>query len=95
MEHRRPSANSWPLFVPITFELGVLGAGLSAVVGMMALLNGLPMSYHPLFNVEEFATGESGPILSVHRVSRRQFDRERTRTFFEALHPIAVREVPW
>jgi hypothetical protein len=45
---------AWQAFVPITFELGVLGGALGAVFGMFAL-NKLPMHNHPLFDVQRFA----------------------------------------
>jgi len=44
---------SWPAFVPVTFELGVLLGALGAVLGMLAL-NRLPMLYHPLFRSSAF-----------------------------------------
>lgn len=44
---------SWPAFVPVTFEVGILCGALGAVVGMLAL-NQLPTLYHPLFNSKKF-----------------------------------------
>jgi hypothetical protein len=44
---------SWPAFIPITFEVGVLFAALGAVLGMLGL-NRLPMHYHPLFRSKVF-----------------------------------------
>ena len=44
-----------PSFIPITFELGVLFAGLGAFFGLWGLL-GLPRPHHPVFEVEQFRT---------------------------------------
>jgi Ni/Fe-hydrogenase subunit HybB-like protein len=44
---------AWPAYVPITFELAVLGGAIGAVLGMFAL-NRLPRHHHPVFASEHF-----------------------------------------
>ncbi len=81
--------HSWPMFVPITFELTVLLGGLTAVIGMLAL-NGLPMPYHPLFNVPRFALATRDRFFLVIEARDRRFDRQGTARF---LREIGAREV--
>ncbi len=87
----RPLA-SWPMFIPITFELAVLVGGITAVVGMLAL-NGLPMPYHPLFNVPRFAHAtQDGFFLGIEAHDRR-FERRATAEFLLDLGAREVAEV--
>ena len=44
---------SWPAFVPIMFECGILGGALGAVLGFL-VSSRLPQHYHELFRVERF-----------------------------------------
>jgi hypothetical protein len=83
--------NSWPAFIPVTFETTILVAAFTAVLGMIAL-NGLPMPYHPVFNVERFRSGGSRDrLFLVIEATDEQFDREKTRAFLQGLGE--VREV--
>jgi hypothetical protein len=88
----RPLA-SWVAFTIPCFELTILFASFSAVVGMLAL-NGLPLPYHPVFNVLEFSrVSKDGFFLAIEATDSR-FDLAETRKFLQSLRPIGVWEVP-
>lgn len=84
--------HSWPAFVPITFEMTILGAALFAVLGMLAL-NGLPMPYHPVFHVARFALSSRDRFFLCVEAADPHFDVERTRAFLADLQPRAVNDV--
>jgi len=84
--------NSWPSFIPITFELTVLGAALCAVFGMLAM-NGLPTPYHPVFNVARFALASNDRFFLVVKVRDKSFELSKTKKFLEGLDPHGVFEI--
>ena len=86
--------NSWPSFMIVCFELTVLFSAISAVIGMFAL-NGLPMPYHPVFNVQRFIDASKDGFFLVIEATDPKFDAEATGSFLKTLSPAGVWEVPY
>ena len=86
------AAHSWPAFIPPTFETTVLFAAIAAVLGMLAL-NGLPMPYHPVFNVPRFALSSRDRFFLCIEARDPIFDRAATRRFLEEHRPREIWEV--
>ena len=85
--------HSWPAFIVVTFEMTILFGGISAVFGMLAL-NGLPMPYHPVFNVPRFAFATKDRFFLIVFSTDPKYSPSETRRFLETLEPRSISEVP-
>jgi hypothetical protein len=84
--------NSWPAFIPITFECTVLVASFAAVLGMLAL-NKLPQPYHPVFNAPNFALATRDKFFLVIEANDPRFRHAETTNFMNTLGAMAVSDV--
>ncbi len=85
--------NSWPVWIPITFELFILLASFGAFFGML-FLNGLPRLHHPVFDVPSFSRASQDRFFLCIEATDPQFDVEATRQFLVGLAPVVVVQVP-
>ncbi|HEX8069406.1 MAG TPA: DUF3341 domain-containing protein [Pyrinomonadaceae bacterium] len=86
--------NSWPAWIPITFELTILCAALAGIFGMLAL-NGLPEPYHPVFNTPNFALASRDRFFLLIESRDETYDRERTTEFLRGLGALEVTDVEY
>jgi hypothetical protein len=83
---------SLPAFVPPAYELTILLASFTAVLGML-FLNGLPKPYHPVFNVPRFSLATREKFFLLVQSKDPKFDYEKTKAFMESLNPQEVFDV--
>ncbi len=84
--------HSWPSYIIVSFELTILFGCLAAFMGMLALC-GLPMPYHPVFNVPRFETASRDRFFLCIEAADPLFDPEMTYGLLETLHAQEVSEV--
>jgi hypothetical protein len=84
--------NSWPAFIPVTFELTILCASLAAVFGMLAL-NGLPQPHHPIFNAPRFSRASNDRFFVCIQARDEKFNLAETALFLQGLAAQHVSEV--
>jgi hypothetical protein len=84
--------NSWPAFVPITFELTILTAATCALLSLF-ILNRLPEPHHPVFNAPGFERSSTDRFFLCIEARDPKFDPQATRQFLASLGAIQVTEV--
>ena len=85
--------NSWPAFIPITFETTILFAAFACVLGMLGL-NGLPRPHHPVFNAPGFALASRSRFFLCLQHRDPKFTVDAAREFLQGLNPREITVVP-
>ncbi|GAB3669625.1 DUF3341 domain-containing protein [Ramlibacter alkalitolerans] len=85
--------HSWPMFVPVSFELAVLGGALAAVLAML-VGNGLPRLRHPVFGAPDFDLASRNRFFLCLPAHDPVFEAEAARGLLQSLAPLRCIEVP-
>lgn len=84
--------HSWPSYIVITFELTILFGAIATVLGLLGLC-GLPMPYHPVFNVPRFSAATRDRFFLCIEATDPLFDMQKTSGFLATLEAKEVSEV--
>jgi hypothetical protein len=80
---------SWPAFVPVMFEVGVLGGAVGAFFGFL-FFSGLPRHHHPLFASKRFERATDDAFFISIEADDPEFDGEKTIALLRRLGAGAV-----
>ena len=86
--------HSGPMFIPVAFEVTILFAALGTFLALW-IGNGLPMPYHPVFNVEGFERASQDRFFLCIESRDALFDADRTSSFLRGFKPVEVSTVDW
>lgn len=84
---------SWPAFIPASLIVAILWAGAATLIGLLLILR-LPRLHHPVFVFPGFERASEDRFFLCVLQDDPMFDAATVRTFFAALSPLAVQEVP-
>ncbi len=75
---------SWPAYIPVTFELGILCTAIGTLLGMF-MINRLPQLYHPLFRIERFEKFSDDAFFLSIEATDPKFHENNTVVYLEEL----------
>jgi hypothetical protein len=84
--------HSWPMFVPVAFELTILGGAIGAVIAFFWTAR-LPKLRHPIFDAPDFELASRNRFFLVLRSDDPMFDRDGSAQWLDERRPLRRAEV--
>ena len=84
--------NSWPMFIPVTFEMTILFAAITAFLAAL-IGNGLPRLAHPIFDAPDFDLASRNRFFLCLRTDDPAFQSDQARSLLDSTMPLRVAEV--
>lgn len=84
--------HAWPMFIPVTFSLTVLGGAFAAVFACLAGSR-LPCLHHPVFNAPDFDLASRNRFFLCLRSDDPAFDKDDAPRLLDGMAPLRRFEV--